>query len=189
MDLLGDLLRTRPIQKGWEFTIEPFPSWWFGFIENLDRQFGNRLVWTRTHARIDCPEPSLTLVESFLCKPKSSVFPYTDCIHIVIQLTRTAESGVLHTTLPTWPLTLLQNPETSEYHEIGCPSDWYTALGDSSLSTICNKLSLNWCNFNYCPSPRSQLYPLSKSCKIYQHTDNSLPHRHHSYPRPRGILN
>jgi hypothetical protein len=35
----------------------------------------------------------------------------------VIQQTRTAESEVLHTTLPNWPLTLLQNPKTTEYHE------------------------------------------------------------------------
>jgi hypothetical protein len=44
MDQLGDLLTTRPIQKGWEFTIEPYLSWQFGFIHNPDRHFGNQLV-------------------------------------------------------------------------------------------------------------------------------------------------
>jgi len=56
-------------------------------------------------------------VESLLCYLKSSVFSYTDCIHILIQQTRTAESEVLHTTLPSRPLSLLRNPKTPEYHE------------------------------------------------------------------------
>jgi len=72
---------------------------------------------------------------------------------------------------------------------IGCPSDWYTAFRDSYLSTISNSLSVNPFNFNCCHSPRSQLYPLSKFCKNLQHTDNSVPHGHHSYAQTRGILN
>jgi len=72
--------------------------------------------------------------------------------------------------------------------EIGCPTDWYTALGDSYLSTIRDKLSLNPCNFNCCHSPRSQLYPPSKSCKILQHSNNSVPHSHHSYARTWGLM-
>jgi len=36
MDLLGNLLTTRPIQSGWEFTIEPYPSWLSSFIDNQD---------------------------------------------------------------------------------------------------------------------------------------------------------
>jgi len=133
--------------------------------------------------------PFFLYIESLRCKPKSSVFSYTGCIHIVIQQTDTAEMEVLHTTLPHRPLTLLQNPKRTKYNEIGGPSDWHTAFGDSYLSTICYKLSLNACNFNCCPSPRSQLYPLSKSCKIYQHTDNSVPRGHHSYARTKGIMN
>jgi len=70
---------------------------------------------------------------------------------------------------------------------MGCPSDWYTAFGDSYLSTISNKLSLNPCNFNCCHSPWPQLYPPSKFCKIRQHTDNSVPCGHHSDARTRGI--
>ena len=134
------------------------------------------------------PLPFFLYVESLLSKPKSSVFSYTDRIHIVIQQTRTAESEVLHTTLPNRPLTLLQNHKTTEYHKMWCPSDWYTTFGDSYLSTICKKLSLNPYNFNCCPSPRSQFYPPSKSCKILQHTDISVPRGSHSYAQTKGIL-
>ena len=38
MDPLRDLLTTRRTQTSWEFTIEPYPSWRFGFIDNLDLQ-------------------------------------------------------------------------------------------------------------------------------------------------------
>ena len=72
--------------------------------------------------------------------------------------------------------------------KIGCPSDWYTTFRDSYLSTISNKLSLNTCNFTCCYSPRSQLYPPSKVCKILQHSNNSVPHGDLSYARSRGIM-
>jgi hypothetical protein len=61
MDPLCDPLTTRPIQMGWEFTMELYPSGQFGSIDNSDRQFGNRSVWTRTQTRSDGPEPLLTL--------------------------------------------------------------------------------------------------------------------------------
>jgi len=61
MDPLGDPLITRPIRTGWEFAIEPYPNWRFGFIDNPDRQFGNGSGWTRTRTRTDGPEPLLTL--------------------------------------------------------------------------------------------------------------------------------
>jgi len=61
MDPLGDPLTTRPIQTGWEFTFESYLSWRFGFIDNPDRHFDNRSVWTRTRTRRDCPDPLLTL--------------------------------------------------------------------------------------------------------------------------------
>jgi hypothetical protein len=69
MDPLGDPLTTRPIQTGWEFTMEPYPSGQFGFIDNLDRQFANGSVWTQTRTRSDGPEPLLTLGGSciFVC--------------------------------------------------------------------------------------------------------------------------
>jgi len=134
------------------------------------------------------PLPFFLDVESLLCKLQSSVFSYTDCIHIVILQTGSAESEDLHTTLPNRLLTLLQNPKTTQYHEISCPSDWYTAFGDSSLSTIYHKLRLNPCFCNCCHLPRPQLYPPSKSCKI-QHTDNSVPRGHRSYAQIRGIMN
>jgi hypothetical protein len=69
MDPLCDPLTTRPIQTGWEFTMEPYPSGQFGFIDDPDCQFGNGSVWTRTRTRSDGPEPLLTLnlssVDSF----------------------------------------------------------------------------------------------------------------------------
>jgi len=61
MDPLGDPHTTRPIQTGWEFTIELYPSGQFGFIDDPDRQFGNGLVLTRTRTRSDSLEPLLTL--------------------------------------------------------------------------------------------------------------------------------
>jgi hypothetical protein len=61
MDPLCDPLTTRPIQTGWEFTIAPYPSGEFGFIDDPDRQVGNGSVWARTWTRSDGPEPLLTL--------------------------------------------------------------------------------------------------------------------------------
>jgi hypothetical protein len=72
---------------------------------------------------------------------------------------------------------------------IGCPSDWYTAFEDSYLSTICNNLTLNPCNFTCCHSPKSQLYSRSKSCKILQHTDNSVPCGHISDAWTCDVIN
>jgi hypothetical protein len=65
MDPLGDPLTTRPILTGWEFTMEPYPSGQFGFIDDPDRQFGNGSVWTRTRTRSDGPEPLLTLAPAY----------------------------------------------------------------------------------------------------------------------------
>jgi len=41
--------------------MELYPSGQFGFTDDLDCQFGNRSVWTRTRIRSDGPEPLLTL--------------------------------------------------------------------------------------------------------------------------------
>jgi len=62
MDTLGNLWTTHPIQTGWEFTIEPYPSWWFGFIDNSDDQFGSGSVWTGTRTQSDGPEQLVTIV-------------------------------------------------------------------------------------------------------------------------------
>jgi len=56
-----DMLTTSPIQTGWDFTIDPYPNGWFGFIVKPDHQFGKGSVWTRTRIRLDGPEPQLTL--------------------------------------------------------------------------------------------------------------------------------
>ena len=61
MDLLGDPLTTHPIQMGWEISIEPYPNWRFGWIDNADCQFVNYSVLTWTGTRSDCLEQLLTL--------------------------------------------------------------------------------------------------------------------------------
>jgi hypothetical protein len=61
MDPLGDPLTTRQIQTGWEITMELYPGGQFGFIDNIDRQFGNGSVWTLTRTQSEGPEPFLTL--------------------------------------------------------------------------------------------------------------------------------
>jgi len=61
MDQLGDLLTTRPIQTGCEFTIKPYLSGRIWFIDNTDHQIGNGSVWARTRTRSYGPEPLLTL--------------------------------------------------------------------------------------------------------------------------------
>jgi len=63
MDPLGNPLPTHPIQTGWEFSMEPYPSGQFGFIDDPDHQFGNSSIWNRTRTRSDGPEPLLTLGE------------------------------------------------------------------------------------------------------------------------------
>jgi hypothetical protein len=72
MNPLCDPLPTRPIHTGWEFTMEPYPSGQFGFIDDPDRQFGNGSVWTRTWTRSDGLEPLLTLVTA-----TSNILNYT----------------------------------------------------------------------------------------------------------------
>ena len=44
MDLLGDPVTTRPIQTGWQFTMEPYLSRFVGLLDDPDRQFGNGSV-------------------------------------------------------------------------------------------------------------------------------------------------
>jgi hypothetical protein len=61
MDLLGNALTTRSIQMGSEFTMEPYPSEQFGFIDDPDGQFGNSLHWTLKRTQCDGAELLLTL--------------------------------------------------------------------------------------------------------------------------------
>jgi len=46
MDTLGDPLTTCLIRMGCQLTKEPYPSWWFRFIDEPDRQFGHCSVST-----------------------------------------------------------------------------------------------------------------------------------------------
>ena len=62
MDPLGNPLTIRPIQTGWEFTMQPDLSRQFRFIDDLDHRFDNGSVWTRSRIRSDGPGPLLTLV-------------------------------------------------------------------------------------------------------------------------------
>jgi len=84
MDPLGNLLTPRPIQTGWEFTIEPYPGGRFGYIDDLDSRFGNGSVCTRTRTQSDGPEMLLTLPMTIevlkLCEVASQ-----DCAHVVCQ--------------------------------------------------------------------------------------------------------
>jgi len=59
---LGDMLTTRRIKTGWQFTVEPYQSRQFGFILDKDHQFGNSAIWTRTRTRSEGPELLLTLI-------------------------------------------------------------------------------------------------------------------------------
>jgi len=61
MDPLDNPLSTHPIPPGSQFSKEPYPSAWFGFIENPDLQFGSGSFPTRTRTGSDGPEPLLTL--------------------------------------------------------------------------------------------------------------------------------
>jgi hypothetical protein len=71
MDRLGDLLTTRPIQTGWEFTMELYLSEQFWFIDDPERQLGNGSVWTRTRTwtRSDSLEPIANTI-CLLTKPR-----------------------------------------------------------------------------------------------------------------------
>jgi hypothetical protein len=66
MDPLGDTLTTRPIQTGWQFTMEPYLSGQSWCIDDVDRQFGNGSVWTRTLTQSDGPVQLLTLVDTVM---------------------------------------------------------------------------------------------------------------------------
>jgi len=61
MDPLDNPRTTRPIKMGCEMSIEPYPNWRLGWIDDTDRQFGNRSVRTRTRTRSAGPEPLPTL--------------------------------------------------------------------------------------------------------------------------------
>jgi hypothetical protein len=61
MDQLDNTLTTRPIETGWETSLEAYLNCWFEAIDDLDRQFGHCSVPSRTLTRSDGPEPLLTL--------------------------------------------------------------------------------------------------------------------------------
>jgi len=42
MDPLNNPLSTRPIQKGGEYSMQPYQNGRFGFIDDPDRQIGTR---------------------------------------------------------------------------------------------------------------------------------------------------
>jgi hypothetical protein len=57
MDLLYNLLRTCPILRSREMSVEPYLNGQFGMIDDPDRQSGSGLVLTRTRTRSDGPDP------------------------------------------------------------------------------------------------------------------------------------
>jgi len=170
----------------WVIIYDPFPSN-LGIDENW-----NRLDYPRIFI---IPLLFFLYVESLLCKPKFSLFSYTDCLHW--RQTWYCECSRLGP---------LNGKFCSQYCLIDCllccrilkqwnmvklghPSDWYTSFGDSYLSTISNKLSLNPCKINCRHWPRPELYSRFKFCRVLHHSDNVVPHGHHSYARTRGIMN
>jgi len=58
---LENRMRTHPIQMGSEMSIEPYPNWQFGYIDDPDRQSGSGSVPTRTRTRSDGSELLLTV--------------------------------------------------------------------------------------------------------------------------------
>jgi len=60
-DPLDNLLRTHPIQMGWEISIEVYLNWQFRGIDDPGCQFGDGSVPTETRTRSDDLEPLLTL--------------------------------------------------------------------------------------------------------------------------------
>jgi hypothetical protein len=65
MDPLGNTLTTHQIQTGWDFTMEPYLSGQFGFVDDPDRQFGKGSVWTLTRTQRYGLEPLLTLLAGY----------------------------------------------------------------------------------------------------------------------------
>jgi len=64
MDPLDNPLTTRPIQTGCEMSIQLYPNWRLGCIDDLHCPFGNRSVPTRTPTRSTGPELLLTLLST-----------------------------------------------------------------------------------------------------------------------------
>ena len=129
-------------------------------------QFAGNLGIDENWNRLDYPGtfivplPFFLYVESLLSNPKFSLFSYTDCLHIVIQPTRTAESQVLHTTLPSRPLTLLQNPKTTEV-------SWKWGVLMTGI-----------------PHSEIHIYPLSATNSVWTHVTSTVA-THHG---PNSIL-
>jgi hypothetical protein len=73
MDQLGDPLPTNPFPRGWVCTVESKVSWRFGFIENLDLEFGNNLVWSQTPTQSD----GLELLQILVTYYMSDAMPYS----------------------------------------------------------------------------------------------------------------
>jgi len=85
MDPLGDQLTIRPIQPVWEFTIEPYASGQFWFIDDPEGQFGNGSVWTRTQIRSDSAEPLLTLPDLCINWSTHAVSPSASMMRMIIR--------------------------------------------------------------------------------------------------------
>jgi len=59
---LDNPLTTRPIMTGWELSIEPYPNWPFGCLDNPDGVFHDGFVSTRTRTCCGGPETFQTLL-------------------------------------------------------------------------------------------------------------------------------
>jgi len=83
MDPLGNQLTTLPIQTGSEISIEAYPNWRFGCLDDLDYQFCNSLASSQTWTGRDSLEPLLTLVGKIHLNGKCIFGSYTHklCSH------------------------------------------------------------------------------------------------------------
>jgi len=86
-DALDNLLIPRPIQTGWELSIEPYLNWQVGIIENADCKFGDTSVPTRTRIQSGGLEPLLTLhVTHIVIMLVTQLISHTDINTCAIQV-------------------------------------------------------------------------------------------------------
>ena len=154
MDPLGDPLTTHPVQTGWELCIELYPDWWFGWIDNPDRQFGNGLGLTRTWTRRNGMELLLTICHRGLLPRSGSLYRTSDCWFSVIS---TSGELLQH-----------QHGTQATLCKVTIGQDEYLAAGDE-VSVYSSTLL----EVMICPSPRISSVFLSRFAIFCWHC--SLP--------------
>jgi len=131
MDPLGDPLTTHPIQTGWQFTIELYPSWQFAFIDHPNLQFGKGCRWT-TLAMWRCGSVALgaALWETRILVSSSEMSVQSSISFTSIRM----EKRFAHIGINTWLLKASQGEEAIKTQctmadSVGVSSDQWTASG------------------------------------------------------------